>query len=114
MKKVFLFALVLIALSATAQKDFNYNLTFTKVTVITALTLTKGDTVVKAVTVTVDKTSSKLMIYMGGGPAKAYLVYFRGAENGTLIYSAGLADILVAPFAPAMKITEGEKTYLYH
>lgn len=113
MKKVFLFASLLLSLSASAQHDFDYKLTFGKRTVITPVSVGKYDTVVTKMSFTLDKTAYKLTIFGGGGPLAGYTVIFRGIQNGAMIYSAGLADIAVVPYGPVLEVRDGFKQTIY-
>lgn len=100
-------------LLASAQKDFDYSLTFTKCTTITQLSLTKGDTAVKQAEFIAVKRGNKLEVFSGGGPVRSYPILYRGVKNGILIYMDGIKDINVNPLGPVLYIKDGDKTYLY-
>lgn len=113
MKQLTLILLILAPVFASAQKDFDYTLTFSKVTTYTPVTVLRNDTAVKEMNVILVKRSGKLTLFSGGGPIKEYNVLYRGTQNGMVVYMAGMRDISVIPTEPIARIIDNGVVTLY-
>jgi hypothetical protein len=114
MKKAIVIVLSFIPFLAFSQKDFDYTLKFTKCTTYTLVALNKTDTAVKNSDFTVSKIGSKLTVYNGGGPVKAYKLLYRGTRNSIdMVYLCDWIDIDVAPTEPFIRIVDSGKVIVY-